>query len=84
MDLIDLFIGAEGTLGVHRDVTLRVVARPASLVSGLRAIHRFPRGPRIRSHAPGGGRETWRSRDPGGLDISAIEHMDAPVPRVGA
>ena len=27
------------------------------------------------------GRETWRTRDPHGLDVSAIEHMDAVVSR---
>jgi D-lactate dehydrogenase (cytochrome) len=77
MDLVDLFIGAEGTLGVIVDVTLRVVARrPAwSLFfvpfADRRAGLAFVRG--LREAA----RETWRTRDPGGLDISAIEHMDA-------
>jgi FAD/FMN-containing dehydrogenase len=30
MDLVDLFIGSEGTLGVIVDATLRVIARPRS------------------------------------------------------
>ena len=77
MDLIDLFIGAEGTLGVVVNVTLRVVARrPAWCLAFVpfadrRAGLAFAR--LLREAA----RETWRSHDPGGLDVSAIEHMDA-------
>lgn len=77
MDLIDLFIGAEGTLGVVVNVTLRVVARrPAWCLvfvpfADRRAGLAFVR--MLRESA----RETWRSRDPRGLDVSAIEHMDA-------
>jgi len=77
MDLIDLFIGSEGTLGVLTEVTLRVVhdrpahclalvpfgTRPAAIafVAGLRDV----------------ARTTWRTRDAAGMDVSAIEHMDA-------
>jgi D-lactate dehydrogenase (cytochrome) len=77
MDLIDLFIGAEGTLGVVTDVTLRVLpARPAMCLAFVpfatrRAALACVR--RLRDDA----QETWRSRDPVGIDVSAIEHMDA-------
>jgi D-lactate dehydrogenase (cytochrome) len=77
MDLIDLFIGSEGTLGVVTAVTLRVLpARPAMCLalvpfgdrrSALELVKR------LRETA----RETWRTRDPRGIDVSAIEHMDA-------
>jgi D-lactate dehydrogenase (cytochrome) len=76
MDLIDLFIGAEGTLGIVVNVTLRVVAhRPACCLvfvpfADRRAGFAFVR--MLREAA----RETWHSRDPGGLDISAVEHLD--------
>jgi D-lactate dehydrogenase (cytochrome) len=76
MDLVDLFIGSEGTLGVITEVTLRVLpSRPAQCLafvpfSGPAAALTFVR--RLRDAA----RETWRTQDPGGLDISAIEHMD--------
>ena len=77
MDLIDLFIGSEGTLGVITEVTLRVLpARPAMCLAFVpfddrRAALGFVT--RLRDAA----RETWRTRDPRGLDVSAIEHMDA-------
>ena len=77
MDLIDLFIGAEGTLGVIVDITLRVEARRPDWClffvpfADRRAAFAFVRT--LREAAE----ETWRSHDPGGLDVSAIEHMDA-------
>src|SRR4029079_1509476 len=77
MDLLDLFIGAEGTLGVITDVTLRVApTRPtwclafvpcADLTSGLRLVRT------VRQAA----QETWRTADPHGLDVSSIECLDA-------
>jgi D-lactate dehydrogenase (cytochrome) len=77
MDLIDLFIGSEGTLGVITDVTLRVLPhRPrmclAFIPFGRRAAALEFVG-RLRNAAMA----TWRSHDPGGMDVSAIEHMDA-------
>jgi D-lactate dehydrogenase (cytochrome) len=76
MDLIDLFIGSEGTLGVIVDATLRVIPRLAQALtfvtfederSGLGCVRRL----RDESLA------TRRSATRDGLDISAIEHMDA-------
>jgi D-lactate dehydrogenase (cytochrome) len=77
MDLIDLFIGSEGTLGVITEVTLRVLAaRPAVCLvlapfADRRAALTFVQ--RMRDAAI----ETWRTGDPQGLDVAAIEHMDA-------
>ena len=77
MDLIDLFIGSEGTLGVITEVTLRVLPkRPAMCLAFVpfadrRAALAFVT--RLRDAAI----ETWRTGDPHGLDVAAIEHMDA-------
>jgi D-lactate dehydrogenase (cytochrome) len=76
MDLIDLFIGSEGTLGVVVDVALGL--RPQAPSTCL-AIAPFPSEAqafafvdRLRPISI----ETWRSRDPVGLDVSAIEFVD--------
>jgi len=76
MDLIDLFIGAEGTLGVIVDVTLRVLpARPPVAfavvpVTTERAALDLVRGLR------GASQDTWRTRDAAGIDVAAIESLD--------
>jgi D-lactate dehydrogenase (cytochrome) len=76
MDLIDLFIGAEGTLGVITEATLEIVRpRPAvclvfapfaDRVAALRFVAA------LRDKA----REAWRTFNRNGLDVSAIEHVD--------
>lgn len=76
MDLIDLFIGSEGTLGVITNVTLRVLPEtPASCLAFVtfRACDTaiaFAR--QVREQAI----MTWQSGDPSGIDVAAIEHMD--------
>jgi D-lactate dehydrogenase (cytochrome) len=77
MDLIDLFIGSEGTLGVITAVTLRVLpVRPAVCLALIPFRHRrqaFEFVHRLRETS----RETWHTRNPRGIDVSGIEHMDA-------
>ena len=76
MDAVDLFIGSEGTLGVVTEVTCDVVApRPeialvwltvpdeAGALALVGALRREAQA-------------TWRSRDPRGLDVAAVEHLD--------
>ena len=76
MDLIDLFIGAEGTLGIIVNATLRVlpdrpvvtfvlVPAPSEAV-GLELVNALRRA----------SIETWKLQDPNGIDIAAIESLD--------
>ncbi|MFN7916214.1 MAG: FAD-binding oxidoreductase [Vicinamibacterales bacterium] len=77
MDVIDLFIGSEGTLGVIVEATLRTLAtRPEQCL----VFATFPTREAavacvgaLRDEA----RRTWGGHDEGGLDVSAVEHMDA-------
>jgi D-lactate dehydrogenase (cytochrome) len=74
MDLIDLFIGSEGTLGVIASATLRVIPRPRKCVALVRCIDErqavaLTAALRAEAHA------AWRRQGP--LDVAAIEYMDA-------
>jgi D-lactate dehydrogenase (cytochrome) len=76
MDLVDLIVGSEGTLGIVTAVTLKVLpVRPAICL----AFVSFPKRnaaltfvKRLRDAAL----ETWRTEDPRGLDVAAIEQID--------
>jgi D-lactate dehydrogenase (cytochrome) len=77
MDLIDLFIGSEGTLGIVTEATLRVLpVRPAMCLAFVPFAARQSALALVRQ-LRGLARDTWRSKDPHGIDVSAIEHMDA-------
>lgn len=74
MDLIDLFIGSEGTLGVIVDATLRVIPRPRRSVALIRCegdAQAVAVTTALRTDAS----EAWQGRGP--LDVSAIEYVDA-------
>jgi D-lactate dehydrogenase (cytochrome) len=76
MDLIDLFIGSEGTLGVVTAATLRIVAeRPAFCLVFVPFDDRA-RGLQFVDRLRAISLETRLARDPIGIDASAIEHMD--------
>jgi D-lactate dehydrogenase (cytochrome) len=77
MDLVDLFIGSEGTLGAIAEVILRTAPLPGGLCRTFVPVpteaHAIALVADLRSAAIA----TWASRDEHGIDVSAIEHLDA-------
>lgn len=74
MDLVDLFVGSEGTLGVIVDATLRVIPRPvtcAALIACADEAAAIAITAALRADA----KRAWRGAD--AVDVSAIEYMDA-------
>ncbi len=77
MDLIDLFIGAEGTLGVIGEVVLRTAPVPGGLCRAFVPVAAEAEGLRFVTELRNAAMATWQSGDPNGIDIAAIEHIDA-------
>ena len=76
MDLIDLFVGAEGTLGVIVDATLRVLATRPAIAFVLAPVASEASGLALVGDLRERARATWASGDPQGIDIAAVEHLD--------
>lgn len=73
MDLVDLFIGSEGTLGIVVDAVLRVVPRPrraVALVGCQTDAQALALTAALRTQA------TQAVRARAALDVSAVEYMD--------
>ena len=77
MDLVDLFIGSEGTLGVIAEVIFRTAPQPAARCHALVPVADEETGIRLAGDLRAAARQTWRARDPLGIDLAAIEHLDA-------
>jgi D-lactate dehydrogenase (cytochrome) len=82
MDLIDLFIGSEGTLGVVTEVELSLLAQPEGVLSGvvffrredsLLAFVREARGRSLETRAASNGAAPAAGE---GIDARALEYFD--------
>src|SRR5206468_7977167 len=74
MDLVDLFIGSEGTLGIVVEATLQTIPIPrrlAALIECESDHQAVALTSLLRQDAP----RSWRGE--GALDVSAIEYMDS-------
>ena len=76
MDLIDLFIGSEGTLGIITQVTFRTLQPAPNIVVAWVPCPDEPAALALVGALRDGSAATWRTRDPYGIDACAIEHMD--------
>jgi D-lactate dehydrogenase (cytochrome) len=80
MDLIDLFIGSEGTLGVIVEATLRVIPRPRRAVALIRCDS-DSQAVTVTGALRGESLARRSAKGEGG-SVSAIEYMDARALRV--
>ncbi len=74
MDLVDLFVGSEGTLGVIVVATLRVIPRPRRCVV-LIACREDAQATAVTATLRREAQQAWQGRGP--LDVAAVEYMDA-------
>jgi len=77
MDLLDLFIGSEGTLGVIADVTFRTAPLPPAVCRAFVPVPSEACAIELTGKLRLAALDTWLSRDPFGVDVAAIEHIDA-------
>lgn len=77
MDLIDLFIGSEGTLGVIAEAVLRTAPARAPVVRALVQLSGEPEAMALVDHLRNNADDNYASGNPFGLDVAAIEHIDA-------
>ena len=77
MDLVDLFIGSEGTLGVIAEVVFRSAPLPVARCQAMVPVADEDTGIRLVAELRAAAQQTWQTLDPNGIDVSAIEHLDA-------
>jgi D-lactate dehydrogenase (cytochrome) len=76
MDLVDLFVGSEGTLGVICEATLLVRPKPAGVCWALVPVADEQSAIALVADLREASRRTWVASDPRGIDVAAIEHLD--------
>jgi D-lactate dehydrogenase (cytochrome) len=75
MDLVDLFVGSEGTLGVVTEVEVRTIPEPPRLLGWI-AFDSETRALATVARLREASRRTWATADSRGIDVAAIESLD--------
>jgi D-lactate dehydrogenase (cytochrome) len=75
MDLVDLFVGSEGTLGVITEVEVRVAPLRPRLTAWV-PLATEARALELVERLCAASRATWTAGDPNGIDIASIESLD--------
>lgn len=76
MDLVDLFVGSEGTLGVISEVELKVLRGPPASLLVLVPFPDDAAAIAFTAELRQASRRTWKERDRRGLDVRAVESID--------
>jgi D-lactate dehydrogenase (cytochrome) len=76
MDLIDLFIGSEGTLGIVTQITFRTVSPAPHIALAFIPCETEAQALVLVAELRQGSMATWHSSDAAGIDACAIEYMD--------
>jgi len=77
LDLVDLFIGSEGTLGLITEVTLDLAPLPPSVVAGMVLLDDESKVLTLSSALRRAAKRARQAADPRGPDIRSIEWMDS-------
>ena len=76
LDLVDLFVGSEGTLGLITGITLDLVPLPPSVVTGLVLLDDEAQSVRLAADLRAAAALARENGDTGGPDVRSIEWMD--------
>ncbi len=76
MDLIDLFIGSEGTLGIVTEIETSLIAKPEKYLSGIVFFARQTDLLSFVDRARALSRRTREEKTAGGIDASLLEYFD--------
>lgn len=76
LDLIDLFIGSEGTLGIVTSVTFDILQNQPDVALVLIFLDSEQQAISVTSALRDASLRTRNADDPRGIDVAAIEHLD--------